>query len=65
MRYVFNRTESEANKHLYPRYTRNEDNKDPFVSVQEMLDLLDSIYQNRYYICNSCNTYCKLQMQNS
>jgi hypothetical protein len=30
MSYVFNRTEGEANDHLFPRYTRDEENTDPF-----------------------------------
>lgn len=63
MRYVFNRTEGEANKHLHPCYTRDEDNKDPFESIQEMFDLLDSIYRNRYHVRNSRNAYRELQIQ--
>ena|ERR1700733_14636822 len=63
MRYIFNRTEGEANKHLHPRYTCNEDNKDLFELIQEMFDLLDSIYRNRYHVRNSRNVYCKLQIQ--
>jgi hypothetical protein len=32
MSYIFNRTEGEANDHLFPRYTRDTDNADAFTS---------------------------------
>jgi hypothetical protein len=33
---LFNNTEGDANKHLFPRYSQDEDNTDPYQSLKEM-----------------------------
>jgi hypothetical protein len=53
----------EANDHLFPRYTRDPDNPDPFISYQDMLATLDSIYKNQpLYVRDSRNQYRELRM---
>jgi hypothetical protein len=62
MSYIFNRTEGEANDHLFPRYTRDPDNTDPFTSYEEMLATLDTIYKNPFLVRDSRNQYKELKM---
>jgi Zinc knuckle len=65
MSYVFNRTEGEANDHLFPRYTRDEENTDPFASYLQMLRALDAIYKDPFHVRNSRNAYKDLRMGQS
>jgi hypothetical protein len=62
MSYIFNRTEGEANDHLFPRYTRDADNANPFTTYREMLATLDSIYKNPFLVRDSRNQYKDLKM---
>lgn len=57
MSYIFSRTEGEAQEHLFPRYTRDEENQDLFATYQEMLDMLGMIYKNQYYMEDSRLAY--------
>jgi Zinc knuckle len=62
MSYVFERTEGEAQKHLYPRYTRGPNNLDPFKTYEEMLAFLDTIYLNTNQVQDSRYAYRELRM---
>jgi hypothetical protein len=62
MSYIFSRTEGEAQEHLFPRYTRDEENQDLFATYQEMLDMLGMIYKNQYYMEDSRLAYWELQI---
>jgi hypothetical protein len=62
MSYVFNHTGSEAQKHLYPRYSRNANNADPYTSYHEMLVTLDDNYLNPHLVRDSRNAYKELKM---
>ena len=65
MSYVFNRTEGEANDYLFPRYTCDEENTDPFTSYLQMLCALDAIYKDPFHVRNSRNAYKDLRMGQS
>jgi hypothetical protein len=62
MRYLFNRTKGDANEHLYPRYTSEEENQNPYTSHQEMFATLDSVYKNQFQVRDSRNAYRELKM---
>jgi Zinc knuckle len=62
MLYLFNRTEGDAQDHLHPRYTRDPGNKDPYTSVEEMWETLDTIYVNPHLVRDSRNAYKELKM---
>ena len=62
MSYVFNRTKGDAQKHLYSRYTRDKKNRNPFASFEDMLDLLDFIYLDKFEERNSRNAYQELKI---
>jgi hypothetical protein len=62
MRYLFNRTRGTANKHLYPRYTSEEDNQNPYTTYQEILATLDSVFKNQHQARDSRNKYRELKM---
>jgi hypothetical protein len=62
MSYVFDRTGGEAQKHLYPRYTRGPSNLDPFRTYEEMLTFLDTIYLNTNQVQDSRYAYRELRM---
>jgi hypothetical protein len=62
MSYVFNCTKGEANDYLYPRYTRDKENTDPFTSHLQILCTLDAIYKDPFYVYNSCNAYKDLRI---
>jgi hypothetical protein len=64
MSYLFNCTKGDAQKHLYPRYTRDKRNQNPFTSYEDMLDTLDSIYLNAFEERDSRNAYRELKMTN-
>jgi hypothetical protein len=62
MSYIFNCTKGDAQKHLYPRYTRDKRNQNPFSSYEDMLDTLDSIYLDVFEERDSRNAYRELKM---
>jgi hypothetical protein len=61
--YIFGCTEGEAQQHLYPRYTSDEENDNPYLDYTEMLVTLDDIYRNRYHKEDSRATYRELRMK--
>ena len=61
MAYVFGRTGGDAQTHLRPRYT--EDSADPFVSEEEMIDHLSSIYEDPFKVQNARLGYKSLNMK--
>jgi hypothetical protein len=65
MLYVFNRTEGEANDHLFPRYTRDKENTNPFTLYLQILRALDTIYKDPFHVRNSRNTYKDLRIGQS
>lgn len=62
IRYLFNRTKGDANKHLYPRYTSEESNRNPYTDYREMFKTLDSIYLNPFQTRDARNQYRELRM---
>jgi hypothetical protein len=62
MSYVFNRTTGDANKHLFPRYTRDKKNRNPYTSYQEMFETLDIAYLNAFEERDARNDYRALHM---
>jgi hypothetical protein len=62
MSYLFNCTKGDAQKHLYQRYTRDKRNQNPFISYEDMLDLLDSICLNVFEERDSRNAYQEIKM---
>jgi len=48
MAYVFSRTGGDAQTYLYPRYTI--DLADPFVSEEEIINYLSSIYKDPFRV---------------
>jgi Zinc knuckle len=65
MSYIFGRTEGDAQEHLYPRYTEDEENEDPYTSYQEMFETLDAIYKNAHQAQDSRHAYRELKMGSS
>jgi hypothetical protein len=61
--YIFGCTEGEAQQHLYPRYTSDEENDNPYLDYAEMLVTLDDIYRNRYHKEDSRAAYRELRMK--
>lgn len=62
MSYIFGRTEGDAQEHLYPRYTEDEENEDPYTSYQEMFETLDAIYKDAHQVTDSRTAYRELRM---
>ena len=62
MSYIFGRTEGDAQEHLYPRYTEDEENENPYTSYQEMFETLDAIYKNAHQVQDSRQAYRDLRM---
>jgi hypothetical protein len=62
MTYIFNCTKGEAQDHLYPRYTRNADNLDPYASYHDMFATLDIVYVNHHLVRDSRSEYRELKM---
>ena len=63
MFYLFNRTSSDAQKHLQPRY--NEDSQTRFTSAKDMLEYLASIYVNPNLVRDARASYNTLNMKQS
>ena len=61
--YIFGCTEGEAQQHLYPRYTSDAENDNPYLDYTEMLTTLDDIYRNRYHKEDSRAEYRELRMK--
>jgi hypothetical protein len=61
MAYVFGRTGRDAQTHLRPRYT--EDSTEPFVSEEEMINHLSSIYEDPFKVQNARLNYKSLNMK--
>jgi hypothetical protein len=61
MLYLFNRTSSNAQKHLQPRY--NEDSLTRFSTAKEMIEYLASIYVNRNLVRDARHNYKDLFMK--
>ena len=61
MAYVFGCTSGDAQTHLRPRYT--EDLADPFISKEEMIDHLSSIYEDPFKIQNARLGYKSLNIK--
>jgi hypothetical protein len=62
MRFLFGCTKGDANKHLYPRYTSEESNLNPYTSRQEMFATLDAAFKNHHQVRDSRNEYKELRM---
>jgi hypothetical protein len=62
MDYVFGKTKGEAQRHLLPRM--EEGASDPWKSVNEMLEHLDSCFQNYYEAEEAENAFYTLTMHN-
>jgi hypothetical protein len=63
MTYVFSRTGGDAQGHLQPRY--DEDSEDPFLTDQEMIVSLASIYEDPHKVQNARLEYKSLNMRPS
>ena len=61
MAYIFGRTGGDAQTHLRPRYT--EDSADPFISEEEMIEHLSSIYEDPFKVQNARLGYKSLNMK--
>jgi hypothetical protein len=61
MAYVFGRTGGDAQTHLRPRYAQ--DSADPFLSEEEMIDHLSSIYEDPFKVQNARLDYKGLNMK--
>ena len=61
MAYIFNRTKGDAQEHLKPRYKPGAE--DPFLTGQEMIDYLASIYEDPYEVQNARFEYKSLMMK--
>jgi zinc knuckle protein len=61
--FIFDCTEGEAQQHLYPRYTSDAENDNPYIDYTEMLTTLDDIYRNRYHKEDSRAAYRELCMK--
>ena len=61
MAYIFNRTKGDTKKHLEPRY--KPESEDPFLTGQEMIDYLASIYKDPYEVQNARFEYKGLMMK--
>ena len=59
--YVFSCTGRDAQAHLHPRYTKT--SEDPFLTDQEMINYLSSIYEDLYKVQNACLKYKGLIMK--
>jgi len=57
--YVFSRTEGEAQRHLDPQIDK--DSPDPWLTVNEMLEHLDTIFQDHFEAERSENSFYALQ----
>jgi hypothetical protein len=61
MAYVFGRTGGDAQTHLRPRYAQ--DSAEPFLSEEEMIDHLSSIYEDPFRVQNARLGYKSLNMK--
>ena len=61
MAYVFSRTGGDAEKHLRPRYSKDSD--DPFLSEEDMVDHLTSVFEDPFQAENARRAYQKLLMK--
>lgn len=61
MAYVFGRTGGDAQTHLHPRYAQG--SADPFLSHEEMIDHLSSIYEDPFKVQNARLDYRSLTMK--
>ena len=61
MAYVFNRTGGDAQAHLHPRYI--ETSEDPFLTDQDMINYLSSIYEDPHRVQNARLKYKGLMMK--
>ena len=57
--YVFSRTTGEAQQHLDPRI--DEDSLDPWLTVDEMLEFLDTVYRDYYEAERADNAFHQLE----
>ena len=61
MYYVFNCTDGDSQKHLFPRY--DPDSTDPFQTAKEMVSYLGEIYTNPYRVRDARQEYKALKMK--
>jgi len=61
MAYVFGCTSKDAQMHLQPQYAA--DSADPFISEEEMIDHLSSIYEDPFKVQNAHLNYKSLNMK--
>ena len=61
MAYVFGCIGGDTQTHLCPWYA--EDLADPFISKEEMIDYLSSIYKDPFKVQNACLNYKVLNMK--
>ena len=59
--YVYDRTEGDAQEHLYPRC--KEDAAHPFLTAKEMIQYLTQIYRNPYHVRDARQEYQALKMK--
>jgi hypothetical protein len=59
--YVFNCTDGDSQKHLFPRY--NPDSTDPFRTAKEMISYLREIHTNLYRVRDARQEYKALKMK--
>lgn len=64
MTYVFSRTGGDAQRHLQPRYD-DEESKDPFLTADDMVKYLSSIYEDPHKVQNARLEYRGLMMKTS
>jgi hypothetical protein len=65
MLYLFGRPEGDAQDHLHPCHTRAPENTDPYSTLAEMWETLDTIYVNPHLVRDSKNAYKELKMINT
>ena len=61
MAYVFGRTGGDTQTHLRPRYAQ--DLVNPFISEEEIINYLSSIFEDPFKVQNACFKYKALNMK--
>ena len=64
MTYIFSRTGGDAQRHLQPRYD-NEESRDPFLTADDIIKYLSSIYEDPHKVQNARLEYRGLMMKTS
>src|SRR6266705_1069696 len=61
MAYVFSRTSGDAQTYLHPQYAQ--DLADPFISEEEIINYLSSIFEDPFKVQNTCLNYKALNIK--